>query len=96
VTVEDRLVVDLSDIRTVRIECTACGASINVNPEKWPDVPFNCPGCNLSWHIGTHTPDYRAVNSFRVAFMGLVALTKANQLPYRIRLETDTPKGSTR
>lgn len=92
-TIEDRFVVDLADVLNVRIECRTCGASIAVNPSKWGDLPFSCPGCHMHWHMGDHEPAYRAVNALRVALKGVIALAETEQLAYRLRFEIEKPKG---
>ena len=91
-TIEDRLIMNLSDILGIRLECLACGASTSASPEKWGEIPHNCHSCQVRWHVGNHETTYQAVNALRVALKGVRALEETKQIGYAVRLEVDRPK----
>ena len=56
-TIEDRFVVDVTDLQTVRFVCTACGASVNIRTTDFKDLQIHCPGCEVQWIIGGSAED---------------------------------------
>jgi hypothetical protein len=49
VTVDDRVVIDLSDILAIQCECPTCGTAVSYPPAAWQPRAMNCPGCGRSW-----------------------------------------------
>lgn len=49
---EDRLVVDVTDLQTVRFTCTACGGAVAIDAAAFKDLQEHCPGCGRQWVIG--------------------------------------------
>ena len=90
-TAEDRYVVELSDIHTVRLECSACGAALSFRLADWKKVPHQCPGCSAEWHHGLENePPIASV--FQLARSMRQALAVSANLPFRMRFELDRPK----
>ena len=90
VTAEDRFVIDLSDLRDVRFECSACGAAVSFKTDKWAELPHACPGCNVQWHSGPNSPEFQTMNRLRVGLVGTLAL--ADKLGFRLRFGLDRPR----
>jgi predicted RNA-binding Zn-ribbon protein involved in translation (DUF1610 family) len=49
---EDRLVVDVTDLQTVRFTCTTCEAAVTIRAADFKDLQTHCPGCGRQWVIG--------------------------------------------
>src|SRR3954453_5554333 len=90
VTTEDRFVIDLSDLREVRFECSTCGAALSFKIDKWKDIPSACPGCNVQWHLGPHTDEHKTLSSLCYSMRGARAL--ADTTSFRLRFELVRPK----
>lgn len=89
-TVEDRYVLDLADIRAVRFECGTCGTAISFKAADWTKIPSQCLNCGVSWHSGENTDEFKTINRFSLGLRGTVALLK--EAGFRLRLELDRPK----
>ena len=90
VTVEDRHIIDLSDIKAVRFECSACAAAVTLLLDSWRDPnPRQCPGCGVPW--GTSPQAFETSNRLRLGIQGMKALM-TSEGAYRLRLELDRPK----
>lgn len=48
---DDRVVVDLTDLQTVRFTCTSCGAAVTIRTTDFKDLQTQCPGCTRQWTI---------------------------------------------
>jgi len=88
-TVEERYVVDLNDIRAIRIECTNCGTAVTFKAADWAQYPSQCPGCAVSWHHGDPSLEFQMLAGF--AF-NLRRLAADSTRTFRLRLELDRPK----
>jgi hypothetical protein len=89
-TIEDRVVLDLADIRAIRLECSRCGTTVSFKAEGWDKIPAQCAGCGESWHNGESTPVFQAVNRLAVGLRGVIGSTPT--MTFRVRLELDRPK----
>ena len=88
-TIDDRFVIEPSDLKVARFECSTCGAAVSFKIPEWKGVPDQCPGCRVPW---LNSPqEYETVNALRVRLMGIVALM-ARESPYKLRFEIDRPK----
>jgi hypothetical protein len=58
-TLEDRVVVEVTDLATVRFVCTAahCGASVNIRAADFRALQAHCPGCDTQWIIPNGAED---------------------------------------
>lgn len=90
VTIEDRFVLGLDDLKMLRFECNACRAAITVPIKSWPEAPMNCPSCRVQWHQGPNSKEFQTINNLRVAMQSLVATAKEGT--FGIRFEMDRPK----
>ena len=84
-TIDDRTVLDLEDLRAIRFECKTCGACTSFAVSSWPRVPPSCPGCNVDW-LPTPHGIYEAINRFRLGLAGTLAGMKQDQ-QFGVRLE---------
>jgi len=89
-TTEDRYIVDLADIRAVRLDCVGCGASVVFKSPGWDKIPYQCPACAVSWHHGEHTTEFQNVNRLAVGLRTTIAAIP--NMAFRVRLELDEPK----
>jgi hypothetical protein len=87
VTVEDRYVFDVGDIKTVRCDCNACGAAMSVALTAWKGPLPQCPSCYVEWE---NNPQH---NEMMKGFaLALRSLAGKGQPGYRLRFEIDRPK----
>lgn len=58
-TIEDRFVIDVTDLDMVRFVCTAtqCRASVNIRAADFKELQTHCPGCGIQWIIGNGAED---------------------------------------
>jgi hypothetical protein len=95
VTVEDRYVIDLSELRAVRFDCKHCGTSISFKVSEWHRVPEDCPSCRTSWHHGEGTDEYRTLFMLAKGLRDGIAMMEAQPsrpIPFTMRFEMDRPK----
>lgn len=48
-TVEDQVVIDLTDVLAIQCECRQCDTVISYPIDKWEPSEMQCPGCKLPW-----------------------------------------------
>lgn len=48
-TMEDRLIVDVADMQTIRFACTKCGAAVTIHVSEFKQLQKDCPGCGRQW-----------------------------------------------
>lgn len=84
-TIDDRYVLDLADLATLRLECGACGA-VQTNQARQP--PQVCPACGVRWF--PDAPSESAVRQLLHAMRDLAALSDRGGV--RIRFELPRPK----
>ena len=55
-TVENRLIIGLGDIRAVTLECSSCEARLSLSPDKITRAHLGqCPSCRTYWMSDTIT-----------------------------------------
>ena len=87
--VEDRYLIDLSNINAIRFECKSCGAALSLRPREWTSVPLQCAACGTPW-VGTDSEQFKTLNRLSIALRA--SLSNADAVPYRLRLEVERPK----
>lgn len=45
-TVENKMLIELSDVIAVEYMCKKCDTRLVMTPERWGHLPSNCPHCN--------------------------------------------------
>jgi Tfp pilus assembly major pilin PilA len=45
-TVENKVLIELSDIVAVEYRCKKCNTRLVMTPERWEQLPIGCPHCN--------------------------------------------------
>ncbi len=97
-TLQNRIVVGLDDIKAVTLECTdqdnkKCCARFSSSPDMI-QIPKNCPQCNATWWKGDQT--FRQYDNPRqMGFLEALAKLRdreAEGTPFRIFLEFETPE----
>ena len=43
-------ILDVTDIRAIRLECRRCRASVSIAPSAWDSV-HRCPSCSADWPV---------------------------------------------
>jgi hypothetical protein len=84
-TIDDRTVLDLEDLKAVRFECKACGATTSFALNSWPRVPTSCPGCEVDW-LGMSPNQLDGINKLRLGLAATLAVLKQDQ-QFAVRLE---------
>jgi predicted RNA-binding Zn-ribbon protein involved in translation (DUF1610 family) len=84
VTIGDRMVVDLTDVVGVQVECLGCKGAVNFPAEGWEPHAYQCPNC-AEEVISKGSEELRKLGD-------LVALLRTLRTPriepgYRIRLQ---------
>lgn len=86
---DERTVLELTDLAAVQLDCTACKATtVTIRVEAFKDPPERCPHCGTAWFKSRATEDM-AVRQF-VSNIREVA-TLEQRAPVRLRLELRAP-----
>jgi hypothetical protein len=88
-TIEDRYLADVSDLRTIRLECVACGAAVALPVTGI--VPVQCPGCHQPWMI-VNAPEHTAIQRIIRGLRDVAAATTDGAVKYRVRFELERPR----
>jgi hypothetical protein len=96
-TAEQRWILDLTEVLTLRLECNKCGTAIVYKPMDWREAPTQCPGCDGFWdlpHVAGQPPT--ALQQLAIGLKQLLnqdkAATKAgSKLPYQVKFEIRDP-----
>ena len=109
-TAEPRLILDLSDVLAIRIDCRKCNAAVVLQPKDWNDAPFQCPGCGNTWELPRMADSgFTPINYFGLGLRRLLeqitpskaanstsaTLSPTPTLPYRVRIEIKDPLAGT-
>lgn len=93
-TIETKIVFDLSEINVVVFECTICGARTSLRPEKIDAPPLQCPaGHTWNWNVDTR---YSSTQSPYKALLSSLAKLQDPvfaQMGFKIFLEIDGASG---
>ncbi len=90
-TVDDHLLIDLSDIRAIQFRCRGCGTTVGHPPEKWSPSGFICPNCNRQW-LGGQTIALKAITELAGALKTLLG-PESKEFQFDVRLQIEHPKG---
>lgn len=88
-TLEDRLIVDVRDLQTVRFVCTKCDASVNIRAAEFKELQPYCPGCGRQWIIG-HGAEDEAVRQLMRSLKDLSAAAEKGAI--RVCFDLSAPK----
>ena len=96
-TIEDRYVIELSELHTVRFECTQkqCGTTISFKMADWKNFPEACPICRTTWYHEQSSEEYRVVAGLLHGVQNAIAMMAQNRsrpVGFKIRFELDRPK----
>ncbi len=92
-TIHDRYLVDVRDLRLMRFECKAkgCGVAVSYETAKLTKVPTQCPGCGVQWHVGQSEP-YEMLSRLALGLRNAIAIADEDTTGYRLRFEVERPK----
>jgi hypothetical protein len=48
-TIEQKLMFGVEDVRGIRVECGRCHAALSFNLDETINVPTTCPACGQTW-----------------------------------------------
>ena len=92
-TTDQRLVLDVTDVLALRLECTKCGAAVSIRPLEWNDQPWQCPGCGTTWALRQLVPTpLQHLGTGMKLLLEEINANKPPLLPYRVRFEVDRPR----
>ena len=90
-TIEDRYLIELKDLKAIRIDCASCGAAVSFRLKDWQTIPTECPGCRVSWHHGEQNDRFKTLSRFSVSVRAMGVMAEQDT-PFRLRFEVDKPK----
>lgn len=91
-TIDDRYLIDLTDINAVSLECSQCGASLNVKVEKWLETHTVCSGCGFQVMVNG-SDQQRALQRLALGLREAIAQRPSgDKTGYRVRFEISRPK----
>jgi hypothetical protein len=99
-TAEQRWILDLTEVLSIRLECARCGTAVTVRPLDWRDGLTKCPSCDGLWdrpHAPSEPPSplQRFGTGLRLLLEQDKAAAKAGDaMPYRIKFEIHDPTAS--
>jgi hypothetical protein len=96
-TAEQRWILDLTEVLSLRLDCAGCGLSIVLKPLEWRDPPSQCPGCGTFWER-PYTAE-EVPSPLQKLGMGLKQLLlqekraakDGERTPFRVRIEISDP-----
>ena len=99
-TAEQRWILDLVEVLTLRLECNSCHAAIVYNPGDWREAPIACPACSGLWDVPQIPGEAPSpLQSFGLGLRGLLqrekAMGKAGAVsPYFVKFEIRDPQST--
>jgi hypothetical protein len=103
-TTEQRVILELSDVLAVRLECVRCGAAVILKPTDWREAPFECPGCHNTWELpSVPNQAYSPINQLGLGIRRLLEIGAGLKpvsprdtagpapMPYRVKVEIRDP-----
>jgi hypothetical protein len=93
-TVENRVVVGLDDIKTILIECKVCHSRISYLPTKPRFIPERCPQCKSSWRPQegyVEAASTLVFDNFVTGVSKIVESLKDPSVGFRVLFEFDAP-----
>lgn len=94
-TVEDRYVIDIKELHTVRFDCKQCGTSISFRVAEWKTIPEDCPICRVTWHRGTGTQEWQTLNALSRGLQSateMMGATPSHPVQFTVRFEMERPR----
>lgn len=93
-TMDDQVIVDVTDIQTIHCECRHCHTTITYPLERWNPDEMKCPGCDLAWWTANN-PGLKDIQEFAKLWRAVV---ERQQRPedvnarVRVRFQLARPK----
>lgn len=91
-TLERRIVFNLTEVTAVGFECLTCQAKVSLNPDKAEAPPDKCPaGHAWDWNVNT---GYRSTDSPFRAFLSALGKLRdplCERMGFRLLLEIKEP-----
>jgi uncharacterized paraquat-inducible protein A len=90
-TIHDRYLVDVRDLRVMRFECKKCGTSVGYPSANLATVPTECSGCGMTW-TAVDRESYQMLTSLATGLRHAIAVADDEETGYRLRFEIERPK----
>ena len=90
-TIDERIIVDFSDIKTIGLECTQCHSKITLDPRQAFGVPHTCAQCRHTW-LPTRNDEYVTVRLLAAIADYLKHQKEGHSDGFSVRLEFDATK----
>lgn len=96
-TIEDRYVIELSELHTVRFDCTQkqCGTTISFRLADWRHFPEACPTCKTTWYNSESSEECRNVGALLHGLQETIAMMRPDRtrpIGFSIRFELNRPR----
>jgi len=91
VTIEERIIVDFSDIAAIGLECVQCHSKITFDPSKAATIPYACPQCRQDWLPDRASEEY-VINRLLASLADYRKHQKGASDGFAVRLEFDATK----
>lgn len=87
---DERLLLDITELKMIRFECGACRTAIAVPTALWTQPLVQCPNCGVAWSTSNQQA-YQLVQRLSVALRGILAVAEKEDT-YKIQFELARPK----
>lgn len=84
-TIDEQIVIDLSDIRSIQIECTNCGTAIVAPPGRVSFEVCKCPNCPDEL-IRDKSPERELLQRLVLALRGFAKGTENHSFQLKLRI----------
>jgi hypothetical protein len=93
-TVENKIIFGLDDIKALLIECKICHGRIAYRPGKIRTIPGTCPQCQSDWRPreGYMQAPNLVFDNFVVAVQKIAESLKDEAIGFKLLFELDAPK----
>lgn len=90
-TIEDRYILDVADLRTIRLECKGCGAAISYDASRAVDPTTRCAACGVQWLI-QGSDEHQMLTRLLLGLRSVAATDTKDTTGYRLRFELSRPR----
>lgn len=90
-TIDERIIVDFSDITAIAVECLTCHSKITFDPAKVVTIPYACAQCRQKWLPDRATEEY-VTNRLLAAITDYRKHQEGASDGFAIRLEFDATR----
>lgn len=96
-TIEHRLIFELTDIKAITLECNRCKGRFVQDPKRELKLHANCPICTVEWFVEPTGGLDRAPSAYLALMVSIGKLCqpdtkKLEKVGFTLRLEFDEPR----